>query len=72
MGCTACTAKVQAALEGVEGVVGCAVSLDDGSATLILSGAAAEAGGREAVQRRAHDAITAAGFQAEAEEAVEQ
>ena len=70
MGCTACTVKVQSALEGVEGVAGVAVSLDEASATLVLSGAA-EAGGREVVKQRARAAIAAAGFDVDDAVAIE-
>ena len=39
MGCTACTAKVQAALSKVEGVAACTVDLAAGTATLQLADA---------------------------------
>ena len=59
MGCTACTVKVQAALEQVDGVAACSVNLDKGEATLRLADAGTQAA---AVERSAVDAILKAGF----------
>ena len=71
MGCTACTAKVQAALEQVDGVAACAVDLAAGSATITLDDAASKSSAAAAeapdavqhgVESRARAAIAAAGF----------
>ena len=63
MGCTACSAKVKATLEGVEGVSACTVAFEEGLAQLQLDssgfGAADE---RAAVQERAIAALVKAGF----------
>jgi len=62
MGCTACTAKVKAALESIEGVAGCEVALEEATATLRLGGGAAAQ--TAAVEAEAIAAVTAAGFPA--------
>lgn len=65
MGCTACTAKVKSALEGVEGVSHCEVQLDDGSARVHLAPTAGDVGaGLNAldVERRCEEALRGAGF----------
>jgi copper chaperone CopZ len=67
MGCTACTLKVVAALEGVEGVASASVNLEEGRASLELtppSGGAGTAARPRAseVERRAVAALVAAGF----------
>ena len=72
MGCTACTLKVQAALEALPGVRACAVNLESGRATLSLvppsrpkRAAEGEAGGEPDAEQRAEveRAIVEAGFE---------
>ena len=63
MGCTACSVKVKAALESVDGVSQCTVAFEEGCAQLRLDssgfGAAEE---RAAVEQRAIAALVKAGF----------
>jgi copper chaperone CopZ len=63
MGCTACSVKVKAALESVDGVSACTVVFEEGCAQLQLDpsgfGAAEE---RAGVEQRAIAALTKAGF----------
>ena len=63
MGCTACSVKVKAALEAVDGVSSCTVVFEEGCAQLQLDssvfGAAEE---RAAVEQRAVAALVQAGF----------
>ena len=64
MGCTACSVKVKAALEGVDGVSSCTVAFEEGCAQLQLDGSgfgAAEE--RAAVEQRAIAALAKAGFE---------
>lgn len=65
MGCTACTAKVQGALEAIPGVASCEVVLESGSARLRLEGTVeGQADGGLAIKRQAVSALEAAGFEA--------
>ena len=63
MGCTACSVKVKAALESVDGISSCTVAFEEGCAQLRLDssgfGAAEE---RTAVEQRAIAALVEAGF----------
>ena len=71
MGCTACTVKVQGALEKLPGVAFCEVALESGTVELRLEEAAdrEQAPSRLAVEQQARQAIVDAGFGAPAEEA---
>lgn len=63
MGCTACSVKVKAALEGVDGVSSCTVVFDEGYAQLRLdSSGVGVAEERAAVEQRAIAALVNAGF----------
>ena len=64
MGCTACSVKVKAALEGVEGVAGCTVAFEEGCAQLQLEskGFVAADAERASVEQRAIAALVKAGF----------
>ena len=63
MGCTACSVKVKAALEGVDGVSSCTVAFEEGCAHLQLdSRGFGAAGERAAVEQRAIAALVKAGF----------
>ena len=57
LGCTACTAKVQAAITAVDGVDACEVALAEGTATVQLGARA-----RAEVEKDVLAAVTAAGF----------
>ena len=59
MGCTACSVKVKAALEGVDGVSGCTVVFEEGCAQLQLDSGEE----RAAVEQRAIAALAEAGFE---------
>jgi copper chaperone CopZ len=70
MGCTACTVKVQSALEAVPGVAGCAIELETGSARLRLAPRPVSEDPEASVssiERRAIMAVEAAGFEATGE-----
>ena len=61
MGCTACSVKVKAALEGVDGVSVCTVVFEEGCAQLQLDSSSGEE--RAAVEQRAIAALAEAGFE---------
>jgi copper chaperone CopZ len=72
MGCTACTVKVKAAIEALEGVSACSIDFETGRASVVLapvnpepSASAASAGITAAVKREAIAAVRNAGFSAE-------
>ena len=66
MGCTACSVKVKAALEAVDGVSSCTVVFEEGCAQLQLdSSGFAAAEERAAVEQRAIAALIKAGFDGE-------
>ena len=71
MGCTACTVKVQGALESLPGVASCEVALESGTVELRLEEPAdrEQAPSRLAVEQKARQAIVDAGFGAPAQEA---
>lgn len=80
MGCTACTAKVKAAIEAIDGVSACAVDFESGRASVVLATAApasltpsvstAFARTGAAIQREALAAVRKAGFSPEAEDRI--
>ena len=55
MGCTACSVKVKAALEGVDGVSRCTVAFEEGCAALQLDSSGFGAAEERAVARRRED-----------------
>ena len=67
MGCTACSVKVKAALEGVDGVSVCTVVFEEGCAQLQLDSSSGEE--RAAVEQRAIAALAEAGFEGAAAQA---
>ena len=67
MGCTACSVKVKAALEGVDGVSACTVVFEEGCAQLQLDSSSGEE--RAAVEQRAIAALAEAGFEGAAAQA---
>ena len=63
MGCTACSVKVKAALEDVDGVSRCTVAFEEGCAQLQLDSSGTKAAEeRAAIEQRAIAALAKAGF----------